>query len=65
MPGTETALVSNEFIFSLFFFLIALFFLLSVLGLVMFWVVFREGVIRYIVLHVKCSVQKAARVFQI
>lgn len=57
MPGTETVLVSNKliFIFRYFFFSIAIFFLLSVFDLMMFWVAFGEGVIRYVVLHVKCS----------
>lgn len=52
MRGTETVLVSDILIFNVF--SIAVLSLLSVCGLVVFWITFRQGAVRYIVLQVKC-----------
>lgn len=49
MHGTETGLVSNTLAFIVFFHL------LSLCDLIMFWIMFREAMVKYIVLHIKCS----------
>lgn len=59
MHGTETVLVSNTLVLIFNFFSIAIFSLLSICDLVMFWITFGQGMVKYIVPHVKRSTSDA------